>query len=81
MKIEILEKRLSTTDPATGRHYLQVAGDVLTVPDPFGQTLCDRGWAKDVDGQYATGQRIVRGVTVQPHGAQHGTTDTGGTHG
>jgi len=67
MKVEITEARLSTADPATGRHYLQVAGDILTVPDAFGQFLCDRGWARDVAAQYPTGERKPGAELLTPH--------------
>lgn len=54
MRVEIVANRLSEADAATGQHYTAVKGDVLTVPEPFGRHLCDQGWAKDVDGVYAS---------------------------
>jgi hypothetical protein len=72
MKVEITERRLSDTDGDSGRHYLQHEGDVVTVPDALGQKWLTHGWAKDVDGKFPTGRRIVRGAKVQPDDATHG---------
>ncbi len=66
MRIECLEARISTTDADTGQHYQLTQGDVVSVPDAFGRRLCDRGWAKDVDGQHATGPRTTVPVQVNP---------------
>ncbi len=52
MRVKIVATRLSEFDPATGQHHVAQKGDVLTVPEPFGKHLCDRGWAEDVAGKY-----------------------------
>jgi len=57
MQIQITEKRLSTSDPETGRHYLLFEGDLVTVPDALGKRWCDKGWGKDRAGKYASGER------------------------
>ena len=57
MRVEILEARLSDTDPDTGRHYLHEAGDLITVPEPCGARWCAYGWARDVSGTVPTGVR------------------------
>lgn len=57
MRIEITEDRLSDTDAATGKHYSQVKGDVITVPDAYGARLCSLGWAKDTEDKVPTGER------------------------
>ncbi len=67
MRVEILEERISDTDPATGRHYAQSRGDVVTVPDDVGRRWCAYGWAKDLDGKVETGERIPG--TRDVHGA------------
>jgi hypothetical protein len=45
MRVEILEARLSDTDPESGRHYLHEAGDTITVPDACGARWCAYGCA------------------------------------
>lgn len=77
MRVEITEEKLSTKDRTTGRHYQQVAGDIITVPDDFGKSLCEKGWARDVDGVVQTGERIVRGAIVKPNKAEHAPTKRG----
>ena len=54
MRIEIVANKLSDADAETGQHYRLGKGDVVTVPDAYGQKLCDRGWAKDTTGAYAS---------------------------
>jgi hypothetical protein len=82
MRVEITEENgknghaISTKDPETGRLYVQAKGDVITVSDSFGALLCGRGWAKDVDGNVPTGERIVRGATVRPKSAKHAAKDS-----
>lgn len=66
MRVEIVANRLSETDQATGQHYNVVKGDLLTVPDTFGKHLCDRGWAKDLDGKYANAPFTPGAATVAP---------------
>lgn len=66
MKIEVLEERLRSTDPETGEHYNLEEGDRVTVSDACGREWCKHGWAKDLSGDVETGERVVRGVTVQP---------------
>lgn len=73
MRVEILEERLSTKDRTTGRLYVQVRGDIITVPDELGAKWCSLGWAKDVDGNVETGERIVRGARIEPHNVTHVT--------
>lgn len=73
MRVEITEDRLSDTFPGNEtepeRHYLQHAGDVITVPDELGSKWCGLGWARDVDNVVPTGERIVEGATLKPHKA------------
>lgn len=56
MRIEITEKRISDVGP-DGHLNVWHEGDVVTVDDAYGAELCRRGWAKDVDGKVATGER------------------------
>ena len=58
MRVEITETKLRHHDKETDKHYSQVRGDVITVPDHVGVLWCKYGWAKDVDGNVATGERI-----------------------
>jgi hypothetical protein len=61
MKIEALESIKSDG-------YVLDAGDVKqNVPDPIGACWCAAGWAKDVDGIVATGERKVLKVELEPH--------------
>ncbi len=78
MRVEITEKRLSDTDHETERHYLQHEGDVITVPDELGTKWCSRGWAKDVDGNVATGERIVSGAELRVDNGAHASSDSSG---
>ena len=48
MRIEIVANKLSDADAETGQHYRLGKGDVVTVPDAYGQKLCAAGWAKDL---------------------------------
>lgn len=70
MRVEILEERLSSEDSA-GRHHLLGKGDIVTVPDDTGADWCAHGWAKDVAGKVATGERRVDVVAVNPKKATH----------
>jgi hypothetical protein len=70
MKIECTEKRLSTTDRTTGVHFVMEEGDVRTVSDAFGKYLCDRGWARDLAGEYATGERIPGAQVLEVQNAR-----------
>lgn len=65
MRVEILEDRLSDTDPDTDRHYLHEKGDVITVPDPLGAKWCKHGWAKDLGGATPTGERVPGVATIE----------------
>ena len=60
MKVEILELKLSS-DGFSGER-----GDRFTVPDTVGTTWVSAGWAKDLSGQLATGERKVIGETIKP---------------
>lgn len=53
MKVEILENRLSSDG------FVGELGDRFTVPDDVGAMWCAAGWAKDLSGQVATGNRVV----------------------
>jgi hypothetical protein len=70
MRVEILEERLSSED-STGRHHLLGKGDIVTVPDDTGAEWCSNGWAKDIAGAVATGERRTDGATVTPTNAKH----------
>ena len=76
MKVEILEERLRSKDRETGQHYSLEAGDRVTVSDACGKAWCAAGWAKDVAGKVETGERTVRGATVQPKSAKHAAKDS-----
>lgn len=41
------------------------AGEVRVVSDALGGYFCELGWAKDLDGQYPTGERRTQGVSVR----------------
>lgn len=77
MRVEITEERLSDTDEETGQHYNQANGDTITVPDKLGQYWCDNGWARDVSGDYPTGERKTTGVIARPEPSKHAAKDTG----
>ncbi len=53
MKVEILEQRLSSDG------FVGELGDRFTVPDEVGAAWCRHGWAKDLSGEVATGERKV----------------------
>lgn len=53
MRVEILEERLRSDG------YNFIKEDTITVPDAIGTKWCALGWAKDVSGAIATGERIV----------------------
>ncbi|OFV86637.1 MAG: hypothetical protein A3J75_06345 [Acidobacteria bacterium RBG_16_68_9] len=54
MRIEVVATELSDVDTESGQHYVLAKGDIVTVPDGYGQKLCDAGWAKDTTGAYAS---------------------------
>jgi hypothetical protein len=61
VKIEALESIKSDG-------YVLDAGDVKqNVPDPIGARWCAAGWAKDLDGVVATGERKVLKVELEAH--------------
>ena len=64
MQVEALERIISD-----GRSL--ETGDRATVPDEVGRNWCRHGWAKDLAGQVATGERRVNKVVVEPHGSAH----------
>ena len=64
MKIELLETVLH------GRDRFE-AGDIRTVPDEVGAYFCGNGWAKDVDGTVATGERSTTEVRLTPDNVAH----------
>jgi len=53
MKVEILENRLSSDG------FVGELGDRFTVPEYVGVKWCGLGWAKDLSGAVATGERKV----------------------
>lgn len=53
--MEILENRLSSDG------FVGELGDRFTVPDDIGLAWCSLGWAKDLSGAVATGERKVIG--------------------
>lgn len=62
MKIEALE-----TIKSDG--YVLDAGDIkANIPDAIGRHWCALGWAKDCEGQIATGERVIlnANLIVQP---------------
>lgn len=77
MRVEILEDRLSDADE-TGRLHVYAKGDVVTVPDACGARWCGYGWAKDVSGAVATGERIPG--TRQPLAVADATITSRGGH-
>jgi hypothetical protein len=70
MRVEILEEKLSSEDSA-GRHHLLGKGDIITVPDDTGAEWCAHGWAKDVAGEVATGERRTDGASLTPTNTKH----------
>ena len=69
MKIEALE------DIKSG-DYVLTAGDIITVPDAIGSHWCAHGWAKDVAGTVATGERrVINAVVTANSGAHLATSD------
>lgn len=62
MKIQSVGRLRATDDD--GRDIAMEAGDVLTVGDTFGKLACEMGWATDVDGNVATGERRTGAVEV-----------------
>lgn len=70
MKVEILEVRLSSDG------YVGEQGDRLTVPDQVGAKWCAHGWARDLDGAIATGERRVVNARLDVDTGTHGVTST-----
>ena len=63
MRVEILELKLSSDG------YSGTQGDRLTIPDEIGMKWCAAGWAKDLAGVVATGDRMVIKAVLEPAGA------------
>lgn len=76
MRIEIVANKLSDTDADTGTHYRLEKGDTITVPDAYGEKLCDAGWAKDVDGNYESAEFTPGAAKLEVEPAEHAATDT-----
>jgi len=62
MRIEAIDPIRATDDD--GRNLILEAGDVVTVGPNFGALACAQGWARDVDGVVATGEKSTKPVTV-----------------
>lgn len=71
MRVEILEKELRARDRETGRLHVLTEGDIITVSDKAGTDWCTRGWARDVDGNCETGERVPGAVRVTPISTRH----------
>lgn len=69
MKIEALENIKS-------HNLVLTSGDIVTVPDDVGAELCARGWARDIDGTIATGERIVLDARIVVDTAVHAQAAT-----
>lgn len=68
MKIELLED--FKHDDGSGFQVL-VAGETRVVGDVLGQTLCNMGLARDVDGDHPTAERDPNRVfSIQPDKAK-----------
>lgn len=78
MRIKVLEQRLRDECIVTGNRYDLAEGDTITVEESLGAYWCKHGWVEDVDGKVKTGERKVRGVSVQPDSSRHATSDTAG---
>jgi hypothetical protein len=81
MRVEIAEERLKDTDTESGQTYNLGKGDVITVSEMTGRRWCENGWAKDLDGNVETGQRVpgVRALNVK-NAKITGTASTIGAH-
>lgn len=76
MRVEILEDRLTDTDPDTDRHYQLTKGDVITVPDACGARWCGYGWAKDLDGTVPTAERVPGAAQLDVANSKSGVSST-----
>lgn len=61
MRIKVLEETGIKDAP-----YFLSHNDEVTVPDEYGARWCGAGWAQDLDGVVATGERDLRPKTVDP---------------
>lgn len=68
MRVKITEKKLKDAG------YDLAEGDSITVSDDLGRTWCGHGWAKDLDGKVASGERKVTGAQLQPQKGRHTST-------
>lgn len=60
MSVEVLEERLLSDG-----FELRI-GNRVNVPDEVGQRWCALGWAKDLAGKVATGERTTQNITINP---------------
>lgn len=78
MRVEITEEKLRDTeqleDGSFGQSYNLAKGDTVTVSDSLGRKWCGLGWARDVDGNVATGKRIPGARAVDVQSATHQRT-------
>lgn len=65
MKIEAIDPIRATDDD--GRDVIMEPGDRKSVGPNFGKLACQMGWASDVDGQVATGEKRRDSVAVTPN--------------
>jgi len=65
MKIEVLEFFLDGKD-----RYEE--GDIRTVSQEDGEYFCSNGWAEDVEGKVATGERQTKKSVLDVRGTTHG---------
>lgn len=64
MRIECLDRIRATDDD--GAPVKGEPKDQLTVGPNFGALACRMGWAKDLEGKVATGEKSTKPVTVSP---------------
>lgn len=64
MRIEAIDPIRMTDDDGTDLRM--EPGDIKTVGENAGRLACTQGWAKDLDGNVATGEKSREAVTVGP---------------
>ena len=70
MRVEITEKKLRDSG------YDLTEGDIIAVPSDVGSSWCANGWAKDVEGKVATGERKPGVQQLKVEKAKHVTKST-----
>lgn len=80
MKLQVPKKRIEVLENFSHGGHTYYGGEVRFVSEEDAQVACGAGWAKDLDGVIATGERdpTAKRLEIQPLSQDHAATDVKG---